>query len=206
MAAKENVKRVARQSPKAEKERKETDEAKTNHDRDHEIRGILVTGLPLVDEALLAGEAVQAPPVLVHLVSKTDLIEFASSTTMGNVTNRPKNVLLFTIPLANSIPLQRVAETVTNVCHLTVKRVALWQRDPLSARKKHLSRGRNFQRLHSPRQNPKQKLRLKLKPRPNQQRRFPAQCFSSGKLTTKQKHLMPFNHLDKLRGGLWAAA
>ena len=133
-AAKERAKRVARQSPKAEKERNETEEAKINHDRDHEIRGILVTGLPLVDETLLAGEAVQAPPVLVHLVSKTDLIEFASSTIMGNVTNRLKNVLLFTIPLANSIPLQRVAEMVTNVCHLTVKRVALWQRDPLSAR------------------------------------------------------------------------
>ena len=93
-----------------------------------------------MDEALLAGEAVQAPPVLVHLVSKTDLKEFASSTIIGNVTNLQNNVLLFIIPLANSIPLQRVAETVTNVCHLTVKRVALWLCDPLSARKKHLTR------------------------------------------------------------------
>ena len=125
MAAKGKAKRVARRSPKAQKERNEKEEATINHDRDHEIRGILVTGLPLVDEALLAGEAVRAPPVLVHLVSKTDLIEFASSTTIGNVTRRPKNVLLFTIPLANSTPLQRVVETVTNVCHPTVKRVAL---------------------------------------------------------------------------------
>ena len=206
MAAKEIAKRVAKQSPKAQKERKAEEEGKINHDCDHEIRGIRVTGLPLVDETLLAGEAVQAPPVLVHLVSKTDLIEFASSTTMGNVTNRPKNVLLFTIPLANSTPLQRVVETVTNVCHLTVKRVALWLCDPFSARKKHLLRERRLQRLHRPHRNPKQKLRLKLKPRPNQQRRFPAQCFSSGKLTTKETHLMPFNHLDKSRGGLWAAA
>ena len=111
MAAKENAKRVARRSPKAQTERNEKEEAKINHDRDHEIRGILVTGLPLVDEALLAGEAVQAPPVLVHFVTTTDLIEFASSTTMGNVTNRPKTALLFTIPLANSTPLQRVVET-----------------------------------------------------------------------------------------------
>ena len=197
MTAKEIANRVAKQSPKAQKERKAEEEATINHDRDHEIRGIRVTGLPLVDETLLAGEAVQAPPVLAHLVSKTDLKEFASSTIMGNVTNRPKNVLLFTIPLANSIPLQRVAETVANVCHLTVKKVALWQCDPHSARKKHLSRGRNSQRLHSPHQNPKQKLKLKLKPRPNQQRRFPAQCFSSERLTKPKKHLMPFNHLDK---------
>ena len=201
MAANEIAKRVATQSPKAQNERNAEEEAKINHDRDHEIRGIRVTGLPLVDETLLAGEAVQAPPVLVHLVSKTDLKEFASSTIIGNVTNWPSNVFLFTIPLANSIPLQWVAEMVANVYHLTVKRVALWQCDPFSARKKHLSRGRNSQRLYSPHQNPKQKLKLKLKPRPNQQRRFPAQCFSSGKLKTKKKHLMPFKHLDKLRGG-----
>ena len=84
---------MARRSPKAQKERKAKEEAKINHDRDHEIRGSLVTRLPLLDEARLAGEAVQAPPFLVHLVSKTDLIEFASSTIMGNVTNRPKNVI-----------------------------------------------------------------------------------------------------------------
>ena len=88
MAAKEIAKRVAKQSPKAQKERKAEEEAKINHDRDHEIRGILVTGLPLVDEARLACEAVQAPPVLVHLVSKTDLRKFAYSTTIGNITNR----------------------------------------------------------------------------------------------------------------------
>ena len=82
MAAKENVKRGAKRNPKAEKERKETAEVKINHDHDHEIRGKPVTDLPLVDEEHLAGEAGPAPPVLVHLVSKTDLKEFASSTTI----------------------------------------------------------------------------------------------------------------------------
>ena len=161
MAAKENAKRVARQSPKAEKERNEKEEAKINHDRDHEIRWILVTGLPLVDEALLAGEAVQAPPVLVHLVSKTDLKEFAYSTTMGNVTNRPKTALLFTIPHANSTPHPRVAETETNVCHLTVRKVALWLCDHFSAREKHLLRKRRLQRLHRPHLNQKRKQSVK---------------------------------------------
>ena len=82
MVAKEMPNNVARQNPKAQKERNAKKEGRINHDRDHETRGIHVTGLPLVDETLLAGEAVQAPPVLVHLVSKTDLKEFASSTTM----------------------------------------------------------------------------------------------------------------------------
>ena len=120
---------------------------------------------------------------------------------MGNVTNRQTNTILFTIPLANSTPLQRVVETVTNACHLTLKKVALWLCDPFSARKKHLLRERRLQRLHRPHRNPKQKLRLKLKPRPNQQRRFPAQCFSSRRLSKQKKHLMPINHLDKQRGG-----
>ena len=105
MVAKENTKRVAKRSPKIQKERQERKEAEINHDRDHEIRRILVTSFPLVDEAHHVVGAAQAPPDLVHLVSKTDLNEFAYSTTMGNVTNRQNIVLLFTIPLANSNPL-----------------------------------------------------------------------------------------------------
>ena len=90
MVAKENAKR-AKQNPKIRKGRKERKEAKTN--RDHEIRGILETDLPLVDEVLHVAGAAQALPALVHLESKIDLNEFAYSTTMGSVTNRPKIAL-----------------------------------------------------------------------------------------------------------------
>ena len=107
MVAKEKVKRAAKRSPNIRKERQERKEAEINHDRDHEIRRILVTSLPLVDEAHHVVWAAQAPPVLVHLLSKTDLTEFAYSTTMGNVANRLKIAPLFTIPHANSIPLPR---------------------------------------------------------------------------------------------------
>ena len=92
MVAKEKAKR-AKQSPKIQKGRKERKEAKTNHDRDHEIQGILETDLPLVDEVLHVAGAAQALPALVHLGSKIDLNEFAYSTTMGSVTNRPKIAL-----------------------------------------------------------------------------------------------------------------
>ena len=92
MVAKENAKR-AKQSPTNRKGRTERKEAKTNHDRDHEIRGILETDLPLVDEVLHVAGAAQALPALVHLGSKINLNEFAYSTTMGSVTNRPKIAL-----------------------------------------------------------------------------------------------------------------
>ena len=92
MVAKENAKR-AKQSPKLQKGRKERKEAKTNHDRDHEIRGILETDFPLVDEVLHVAGAAKALPALVHLGSKIDLNKFAYSTTMGSVTNRPKIAL-----------------------------------------------------------------------------------------------------------------
>ena len=92
MVAKENAKR-ANQSPKNQKGRTERKEAKTNHARDHEIRGILETDLPLVDEVLHVAGAAQALPALVHLGLKIDLNEFAYSTTMGSVTNRPKIAL-----------------------------------------------------------------------------------------------------------------
>ena len=115
MVAKENAKR-AKQSPKIKKGIKERKEAKTNHDRDHEIRGILETDLPLVDEVLHVTGAVQALPALVHFGSKIDLIEFAYFTTMGSVTNRLKIAVSCTTQHANYIPLLRVAEMETNVC------------------------------------------------------------------------------------------
>ena len=92
MVAKENAKR-AKQRPTIRNGRQERTEAKTHHDRDHEIRGILETDLPLVDEVLHVAGAAQALPALVHLGLKIDLNEFAYSTTMGSVTNRPKIAL-----------------------------------------------------------------------------------------------------------------
>ena len=92
MVAKENAKGQSNVNTNR-KGRKERQEATTNHDRDHEILGILETDLPLVDEVLHVTGAAQALPVLVHLESKIDLNEFAYSTTMGSVTNRPKIAL-----------------------------------------------------------------------------------------------------------------
>ena len=133
-AAKGKATRAAKRSPNIRKERKERKEAKIDHDRGHEIHRILVTSLPLVDEAHHVVGAAQAPPVLVHLGSKTDLNVFVYFPTMGSATNRLKIAPLFTIPHANSILLPRDVETETNVYHLTVRKVALWLCDLFSAK------------------------------------------------------------------------
>ena len=142
--AKENAQKVTKENLKATNIKKARKEEKTDHDPNHETDEIIETVLRPHDETVPVGAAAQAPQGLVHLVLKHDLKRFAYFTITGYARVRRKIALLHIIPLANSTPLQTVAETVTNVFHHTEREVASWLCDLLSASVRHPSKRRNL--------------------------------------------------------------